>query len=110
MGKALIDGGNPVGPSSTVRGSGTVVKDGGPLLAAGCRIGTHPAPFDHSKLMTIDGIWSLIGSSNDEAERYYERALAKLHGGAAGRRATFQPDRACLVDARSGACKGGLDR
>jgi cardiolipin synthase A/B len=36
----------------------------GPLLAAGCRIGTHPVPFDHSKLMTIDGIWSLIGSSN----------------------------------------------
>ena len=36
----------------------------GPLLAAGCRIWTHPAPFDHSKLMTVDGIWSLIGSSN----------------------------------------------
>jgi cardiolipin synthase len=36
----------------------------GPLLAAGCRVWTHPAPFDHSKLMTVDGIWCLVGSSN----------------------------------------------
>lgn len=36
----------------------------GPLLAAGVRIWTHPAPFDHSKLMTVDGSWSLVGSSN----------------------------------------------
>jgi cardiolipin synthase len=36
----------------------------GPLLTAGCRIWTHPAPFDHSKLMTVDGVWSLVGSSN----------------------------------------------
>lgn len=36
----------------------------GPLLAAGCRIWTHPAPFDHSKLMTVDGTWCLVGSSN----------------------------------------------
>ena len=36
----------------------------GPLLAAGCRVWTHPAPFDHSKLMTVDGTWCLVGSSN----------------------------------------------
>jgi cardiolipin synthase len=36
----------------------------GPLLAAGCRVWTHPPPFDHSKLMTVDGIWCLIGSAN----------------------------------------------
>ena len=36
----------------------------GPLLAAGCRVWTHQAPFDHSKLMTVDGIWGLVGSSN----------------------------------------------
>jgi hypothetical protein len=29
MGKAVIDGGNPVGKSSTVRSNGTVAKDGG---------------------------------------------------------------------------------
>jgi len=36
----------------------------GPLLAAGCRLWTHPAPFDHSKLMTVDNTWCLVGSSN----------------------------------------------
>ena len=36
----------------------------GPLVAAGCRIWTHPAPFDHSKLMTVDDTWCFIGSSN----------------------------------------------
>jgi cardiolipin synthase len=36
----------------------------GPLLAAQCRVWTHGSPFDHSKLMTIDGKWCLIGSAN----------------------------------------------
>jgi len=36
----------------------------GPLLAAGCQIWQNPPPFDHSKLMTVDGIWCLIGSAN----------------------------------------------
>ncbi|HEY6483395.1 MAG TPA: phospholipase D-like domain-containing protein [Steroidobacteraceae bacterium] len=35
-----------------------------PLLAAGCRIWMHPPPFNHSKLMSVDGIWALIGSAN----------------------------------------------
>ncbi len=35
-----------------------------PLLLAGCDIWRSPPPFDHSKLMTIDGEWSLIGSAN----------------------------------------------
>ncbi len=35
-----------------------------PLLEAGCRVWLLPAPFDHSKLMTIDDAWSLIGSAN----------------------------------------------
>jgi cardiolipin synthase len=35
-----------------------------PLLTAGCCIWERPAPFHHSKLMTIDERWSLIGSSN----------------------------------------------
>jgi cardiolipin synthase A/B len=34
------------------------------LLEHGCRIHRSPAPFDHSKAMVVDGIWSLIGSSN----------------------------------------------
>ena len=35
-----------------------------PLLVAGCEIYTHPAPFDHSKLLAVDGQWCLIGSAN----------------------------------------------
>ncbi|WP_425064488.1 phospholipase D-like domain-containing protein [Reyranella sp.] len=35
-----------------------------PLIEAGCRIWLMPAPFDHSKLMTIDDSWSFIGSAN----------------------------------------------
>ena len=35
-----------------------------PLLQAGCRLWRAPPPFDHSKLMTIDGKWSLVGSAN----------------------------------------------
>jgi len=38
-----------------------------PLIQAGCRIWFNPPPFDHSKLMTIDGGWSLIGSANWDA-------------------------------------------
>jgi cardiolipin synthase len=36
----------------------------GPLLSAGCRIWRNPPPFEHSKLMTVDGAWGLIGSAN----------------------------------------------
>ncbi|NNG02583.1 MAG: cardiolipin synthase [Inquilinus sp.] len=35
-----------------------------PLLAAGCRLWLSPPPFDHAKLMVVDGVWSLFGSSN----------------------------------------------
>lgn len=42
----------------------------GPLLAAGGRVWTHPPPFDHSKLMTVDDIWSLIGSANWDARSF----------------------------------------
>jgi cardiolipin synthase len=34
------------------------------LLRAGCHVWLRPSPFDHSKLMTIDDAWSLIGSAN----------------------------------------------
>ena len=35
-----------------------------PLLIAGVKIWRAPHPFEHSKLMTIDGGWSLVGSAN----------------------------------------------
>lgn len=34
------------------------------VLEAGCRIHLVPPPFDHSKLMVVDGAWSLVGSAN----------------------------------------------
>ncbi|MBK7720578.1 MAG: hypothetical protein IPJ36_19295 [Simplicispira sp.] len=37
------------------------------LLAAGCRIYFTPAPFDHAKLLVVDGAWALIGSTNWDA-------------------------------------------
>jgi cardiolipin synthase A/B len=38
-----------------------------PLLERGCKIWRSPLPFDHSKLMTIDDNWCLIGSANWDA-------------------------------------------
>jgi cardiolipin synthase len=35
-----------------------------PLVEAGCRVWLTGTPFDHSKLMVIDDVWSLIGSAN----------------------------------------------
>ena len=37
------------------------------LVARGCRIYRSPAPFDHSKMMVVDGLWCLIGSTNWDA-------------------------------------------
>jgi len=34
------------------------------VVQGGCRVGLTRAPFDHSKLMVIDGMWSLVGSAN----------------------------------------------
>ena len=58
-----------------------------PLLKSGCQIWRSPAPFDHSKLATVDGHWSLIGSANWDARslrlnfeitmEFYESELAE---------------------------------
>jgi cardiolipin synthase len=37
------------------------------LLDAGCRIHLTPPPFDHTKLLVVDGFWSLVGSTNWDA-------------------------------------------
>ncbi len=34
------------------------------VVSFGCRVWVTPPPFDHAKLMTVDGQWSLIGSTN----------------------------------------------
>ncbi len=37
------------------------------VVKRGCRVYYTPPPFDHSKLMVVDGGWALIGSSNWDA-------------------------------------------
>lgn len=34
------------------------------VLEGGCKVALTRAPFDHSKLLVIDGAWSLVGSAN----------------------------------------------
>lgn len=34
------------------------------VLDHGCRVWLTPGPFDHTKAMTVDGAWSLLGSAN----------------------------------------------
>jgi cardiolipin synthase len=34
------------------------------VLERSCRVWLTPPPFDHTKAMTVDGAWSLLGSSN----------------------------------------------
>jgi cardiolipin synthase len=37
------------------------------VLKHGCRLWLTPAPFDHTKLMLVDGAWVLLGSANWDA-------------------------------------------
>jgi cardiolipin synthase A/B len=56
----------------------------GPLLKSGCRVWTYPAPFNHSKLMTIDGLWALVGSANWDIRSFrlnFELDLEVYHSG-----------------------------
>lgn len=34
------------------------------VLIKGCRVWATPPPFDHGKLMLVDGHWALVGSAN----------------------------------------------
>jgi cardiolipin synthase len=34
------------------------------VLEKGCRVWLTPPPFDHSKLMIVDGVWAFVGSAN----------------------------------------------
>ena len=34
------------------------------VLGQGCRVWKSPPPFDHGKLMLVDGHWALVGSAN----------------------------------------------
>ena len=56
------------------------------VLQRGCRVWLTPPPFDHTKLMVVDGAWVLLGSANWDPRSLrlnfefdlecYDRALA----------------------------------
>ncbi|HWI36893.1 MAG TPA: phospholipase D-like domain-containing protein, partial [Burkholderiales bacterium] len=37
------------------------------VLDHGCRVWMRPGSFDHSKLLVVDGAWTLLGSANWDA-------------------------------------------
>jgi cardiolipin synthase len=82
------------------------------VLGRGCRIWLTPPPFDHSKLMVVDGVWSLVGSANWDPRSLrlnfeldvecWDPALAsRLEALAEERMARGRPLTLAEVDARS---------
>ena len=58
------------------------------LLKKGCRVFRSPDPFDHTKLLVIDGVWSLVGSTNWDARSLrlnFEYNIECYDDGLAGR-------------------------
>ena len=54
----------------------------GPLLSHGGRIWLNPPPFDHSKILVIDGQWSMIGSANFDMRSFrlnFELSMEVYH-------------------------------
>jgi cardiolipin synthase len=71
----------------------------GPLLAAGCRILQSLPPFDHSKLMTVDGLWCLVGSANWDMRSFrlnFELNMEIYDSGLAGQLNTLMAAKECL--------------
>jgi cardiolipin synthase len=82
------------------------------VLGRDCRVWMSPPPFDHTKLMVVDGSWALFGSSNwDERSlrlnfefnvETYDRGLAgRLDGRIAEVIARAEPRTLADVDSRS---------
>ncbi len=82
------------------------------VLEYGCRVWMSPGPFDHSKLMVVDGAWTLIGSGNWDArslrlnfelnlECYCGELGARMEALALERRAAARPVTLATVDKRS---------
>jgi cardiolipin synthase len=91
------------------------------LLEQGCRVWFSPPPFEHSKLMVVDGVWSLVGSANWDSRSFrlnfefgmecYDRKFASALSGeiekriAEGRRVTLEEvnSRPLYIKLRDGA-------
>lgn len=82
------------------------------VLEWGCRVWAVPPPFDHTKLMIVDGLWTLLGSANWDARSLrlnfefdvecYEAGLAStLEGLARERIQRARPIRLDEVDGRA---------
>ncbi len=82
------------------------------VLGRGCRVWMSPPPFDHSKMMVVDGAWALFGSGNwdDRSLRLnfefnvetYDRGLAgRIDGHIAAVIARARPRTLADVDGRS---------
>lgn len=81
------------------------------VLEHGCLVWLSPPPFDHSKLVVVDGGWALFGSANWDPRSLrlnfefnvecYDRALAAaLEEMIAGKRAAARPVTLAEMDGR----------
>jgi cardiolipin synthase len=82
------------------------------VLDHGCRVWLSPGPFDHSKLLVVDGAWTLLGSANWDArslrlnfelgvECYCRELGARLGRLIEERRSAARPLTLREIDARS---------
>jgi cardiolipin synthase len=82
------------------------------VISRGCRVWSSPPPFDHTKLMVVDGVWSLLGSANWDprslrlnfeldVECYDAELAARVEAVAEARIARARPVTLADVDARS---------
>ena len=81
------------------------------VLEHGCRVWRTPPPFDHTKLLLVDGAWALLGSANWDPRSLrlnfefdlecYDRGLAAaLEGVVQGKLKQAQPVTLADVDGR----------
>jgi cardiolipin synthase len=86
------------------------------VLERGCRVWVTPPPFDHTKLVVVDGAWSLLGSANWDprslrlnfelqVECYDADLAARVEAVALERIARARPVTLADVDGRSMAVK-----
>jgi cardiolipin synthase len=86
------------------------------VIARGCRLWSSPPPFDHTKLMVVDGVWTLLGSANWDprslrlnfeldVECYDPELAARVEALAEARIARARPVTLADVDARPLAVK-----